>query len=171
MKIYPTLSCVSCVLVLFFAGCSSNSTSTGGATSSTRVPAGMNAAGVVVDSSQVSEGHGKKVKGINGYSGEVLGTPVSGGRFSKLQIGMTVEQVANILGTPSEQGNYITGQAFNPFNFTGSGSTRYQMIYKNKGRLIFDSPSAYDFGSMASTGVTHGAYGRGYLVWIINSSN
>ena len=56
-----------------------------------------------------------------------------------IQKGVTVEQVANILGTPSEQGNYITGQAFNPFNFTGSGSTRYQMIYKNKGRLIFDS--------------------------------
>ena len=131
----------------------------------------MNEAGEVVDSSQVSEGHGKKIKGINGYSGEILGTPVAGSKFSKLQIGMTVAQVADILGTPSEQGTYVTGQAFNPFNFSGSGSTRYQMIYKNQGRLIFDSPSVYDFGGMTTTGSSHGAYGRGYLVWIINSSN
>ena len=171
MKIHSTLSCVVCVSTLFFAGCASNSTSSGGVASSKQVPSGMNAAGEVVDSSQVSEGHGKKVTGINGYSGEILGTPVAGSGFSKLQIGMTVAQVANILGTPSEQGNYITAQAFNPFNFTGSGSSRYQMVYKNKGRLIFDSPSAYDFGSMSSTGVAHGAYGRGYLVWIINSAN
>jgi len=131
----------------------------------------MNASGEVVDSSQVSEGHGKKVTGINGYTGEILGTPVSGSKFGRLQIGMTVAQVADILGTPSQQGNYVTGQAFNPFNFTGAGSTRYQMIYKNQGRLIFDSPSAYDFGGMTTTGASHGAYGRGYLVWIINSSN
>jgi hypothetical protein len=165
---------VSCLSAILLAGCATTNSTTGGvatAAAPASVPAGMNAAGEVVDSSQVSEGHGKKVKGINGYSGEILGSTVPGSRFSKLEIGMTVAQVADILGTPSEQGNYITGQAFNPFNFTGAGSSRYQMIYKNQGRLIFDSPSAYDFGGMTTTGVSHGAYGRGYLVWIINSTN
>jgi outer membrane protein assembly factor BamE (lipoprotein component of BamABCDE complex) len=169
MKLNP--SYIVCLLAILFAGCATRNSSTGEASSSSTTPAGMNAAGEVVDSSQVSEGHGKKVKGINGYSGEILGTPVAGSKFPKLQIGMTVAQVADILGTPSEQGTYITGQAFNPFNFSGSGSSRYQMIYKNQGRLIFDSPSAYDFGGMTATGASHGAYGRGYLVWIINSSH
>ena len=165
-------SFLACSLVILVAGCATRSGSTGAATSlSSSVPAGMNASGEVVDSSQVSEGHGKKVTGINGYTGEILGTPVSGSKFGRLQIGMTVAQAADILGTPSQQGNYVTGQAFNPFNFSGAGSTRYQMIYKNQGRLIFDSPSAYDFGGMTTTGASHGAYGRGYLVWIINSSN
>jgi outer membrane protein assembly factor BamE (lipoprotein component of BamABCDE complex) len=164
-------SFLACSLVILVAGCATRGGSTGAATSSSSIPSGMNALGEVVDSSQVSEGHGKKVTGINGYSGEILGTPVSGSKFSRLQIGMTVAQVADILGTPSQQGNYVTGQAFNPFNFSGAGSTRYQMIYKNQGRLIFDSPSAYDFGGMTTTGASHGAYGRGYLVWIINSSN
>lgn len=162
---------ITCILAMLLTGCATRSSSTAGGSSSSSVPAGMNAAGKVVDSSQVSEGYGKNVTGINGYSGEILGVPVSGSQFSKLQIGMTVAQVAKILGAPSRQGMYITGQAFNPFNFSRSGSSRYEMIYKNKGRLIFDSPSVYDYGEMASTGATHGAYGRGYLVWVINSSN
>ncbi len=168
-KLLPVIAAY--VLTMLLAACATTSSSSGGAGSSASVPAGMNAAGEVVDSSQVSEGHGKKVTGINGYSGEILGTPVSGSSFSRLQIGMTVAQVADILGAPSEQGTYVTGQAFNPFNFSGGGSTRYQMVYKNQGRLIFDSPSAYDFGSMSATGAAHGAYGRGYLVWIINSAH
>ena len=130
----------------------------------------MNAAGEVIDSSQVSEGHGKKVVGRDGWRGEILGTPAPGGRFSRLQIGMTVAEVASILGPPSDQGSYITGQAFNPFSF-GAGKSRYEMVYKNQGRLIFDSPSAFDFGAVGTIGAASGAYGVGYLVWVINSAS
>lgn len=128
----------------------------------------MNASGEVVDSSQVSEGHGKKVTGKGGWTGEILGIAAPGGGFKNLQIGMTVAEVARILGAPSDQGAYLTGQAFNPFSF-GAGKSRYEMVYRNQGRLIFDSPSAYDFSGMSSTGASHGAYGSGYLVWIINN--
>ena len=137
-KRFYKLSLSACV-VLLMAGCATPNRSTGSASTSSSVPAGMNAAGEVVDSSQVSEGHGKKVTGINGYSGEILGVSATNSRFSKLQLGMTVAQAANILGAPSDQGVYITGQAFNPFNFSGGGSSRYQMIYKNQGRLVFDA--------------------------------
>jgi hypothetical protein len=130
----------------------------------------MNAAGEVVDSSQVSEGHGKTVVGRDGWKGEILGVPSPGGRFNRLQIGMTVAEVARILAAPSDQGSYITGQAFNPFSF-GAGKSRYEMVYKNEGRLIFDSPSSFDFGSSGTVGAANGAYGAGYLVWIINSAN
>jgi hypothetical protein len=129
----------------------------------------MNSAGQVVDSSQVSEGHGKKVTGRDGWTGEILGKSTTGRGFSRLQIGMSVAEVTRIVGRPSDQGVYLTGQAFNPFHF-GSGKSRYELVYKNQGRLIFDSPSAYDFGGMSSSGAAQGAYGSGYLVWIINNS-
>lgn len=131
---------------------------------------GMNAAGEVIDSSQVSEGHGRKVTGRDGWRGEILGRPAPGSSFSRLQIGMSVAEVTSIVGRPSSQGTYLTGQAFNPFNFSGAGRTRYELVYKGKGRLVFDSPSAWDFGAAASSGYASGAYGVGYLVWIIHNS-
>jgi hypothetical protein len=133
-----------------------------------KIPSGMNAAGDVIDSSQVSEGHGRKVTGRDGWRGEILGKPAPGSPFNKLQIGMSVAEVTRIVGTPSAQGAYLTGQAFNPFSF-GAGKSRYELIYRNKGRLIFDSPSAWDFGAAYSSGAASGAYGVGYLVWIIHN--
>lgn len=163
----PTCVC----LVVTLAGCagrgSSNTTQDGAANG--KAPAGMNAAGEVVNSSQVSEGHGKKVTGRDGWRGEILGVPAPGSRFTSLQIGMSVSEVARLLGPPSDQGAYLTGQAFNPFSF-GAGKSRYEMVYKNQGRLVFDSPSAFDYGGLTRTGLSNGAYGAGYLVWIINNS-
>jgi hypothetical protein len=150
-------------------GASSETLPSSSSSSSSSVPPGMNAAGEVVDSSQVSEGHGRKVTGRDGWTGEILGKPAAGGGFSRLQIGMSVAEVTRILGRPSDQGAYLTGQAFNPFSF-GSGKSRYELVYKNQGRLIFDSPSAFDYGGMTNTGAAQGAYGSGYLVWIINNS-
>ena len=165
MKKTISLLAVS-LLALAFAGCAGSGTSA--ESSSSKIPPGMNAAGEVVDSSQVSEGYGKKVTGRDGWTGEILGKPAGGG-FSRLQIGMSVAEVTRILGRPSDQGAYLTGQAFNPFSF-GSGKARYELVYKNQGRLIFDSPSAFDFGGLSNTGAAQGAYGSGYLVWIIHNS-
>ncbi|MFZ9963639.1 MAG: hypothetical protein ACO3GO_00390 [Terrimicrobiaceae bacterium] len=159
-----TIGCVALVLSACAGGSGSSASST-----STNIPPGMNASGEVIDSSQVSEGYGKKVNGRNGWTGEILGVPAAGSKFKNLQIGMPVAEVARILGAPSDQGAYITGQAFNPFHF-GSGKSRYEMVYKNQGRLIFDSPSAFDFSGTSMSGIANGAYGNGYLVWIINNS-
>jgi hypothetical protein len=156
------------IATTFLVGCAGTGTSTVSSTSS-NIPPGMNSAGQVVDSSQVSEGYGKKVTGRDGWTGEILGKSTTGSGFSRLQMGMSVAEVTRILGRPSDQGAYLTGQAFNPFHF-GSGKSRYELVYKNQGRLIFDSPSAYDFGGMSSNGAAQGAYGSGYLVWIINNS-
>ena len=145
-----------CLLSVGVLGCAGSGSSPSAASSSNKIPPGMNSTGEVVDSSLVSEGHGKKVEGRDGWTGEILGKVAPGSRFSRLQIGMPVAEVVRLLGSPSDQGAYITGQAFNPFWY-GSGKSRYEMVYKNQGRLIFDSPSAYS-GSSPS------------LVWIINSS-
>ena len=166
MKFHTSLSAITAI-ALVFSGCAgSGNSSTAGAPSS-KIPPGMNAAGEVVDSTQVAEGYGKKVTGRDGWTGEILGR--SSGNFSRLQIGMSVAEVTRILGRPSDQGAYLTGQAFNPFSF-GAGKSRYELVYKNQGRLVFDSPSAFDYGGMSSTGASQGAYGSGYLVWIINNS-
>ena len=117
---------------------------------------GMNANGQVVDSSKVEEGYGRKVKGINNWEGEITGKPGAKSRFGKLQIGMPMQQVVNLIGQPSDQGAYVTGKAWIPFYF-GADRHRYEMVYKNQGRLIFAGGSIGNF-----TG--------GNLIWIIHNA-
>ena len=117
---------------------------------------GMNANGQVVDSSKVEAGYGRKVKGINNWEGEITGKPGAKSRFTKLQIGMPMQQVVNLIGQPSDQGAYVTGKAWIPFYF-GADRHRYEMVYKSQGRLIFAGGSLGNF-----TG--------GNLIWIIHNA-
>ena len=158
--------CAGVSVLILLQGCAGKGGSTV-ASGGKKTGPGMNEAGEVVDSSQVSEGYGKSVTGRGGWRGEILGTAAAGGRFLKLEIGMSVAEAAEIAGRPSDQGAYLTGQAFNPFHF-GAGKSRYELVYKNQGRLIFDSPSPYSFGG-GMGGVANGAFGAGNLVWIINN--
>ena len=117
---------------------------------------GMNANGQVVDSSKVEAGYGRKVKGINNWEGEITGKPGAKSRFTKLQIGMPMQQVVNLIGQPSDQGAYVTGKAWIPFYF-GSDRHRYEMVYKSQGRLIF-------------AGGSLGTFTGGNLIWIIHNA-
>jgi hypothetical protein len=117
--------------------------------------AGMNDRGEVVDSSKVEAGSGTTVKGLGGWEGEITGKPGPGSKFSKLQIGMSMRQAVDLVGQPTDQGAYVTGKAWIPFYF-GSDRHRYEMVFKNQGRLIFAGGSLGDF-----TG--------GNLVWIIHN--
>jgi hypothetical protein len=121
------------------------------------VPPGMNARGEVVDSKQVASGHGQKVKGIGNWEGEITGKPGPRSTFTKLQIGMSMKQVADLIGQPTDRGAYVTGKAWIPFYF-GSDRHRYEFVYKNQGRLIFAGGSLGDL-----TG--------GNLIWIIHNGN
>jgi hypothetical protein len=118
---------------------------------------GINEKGEVIDPKIVEAGSGKQVHGLNGYDGEIVGIPVPGSKFDKLQIGMNMHQVYDILGAPTDQGAYVTGKAWIPFYY-GSDTHRYEMIYKGKGRLVFAGGSLY-------------GYSGGGLIWIINSSH
>jgi hypothetical protein len=121
------------------------------------VPPGMNANGEVVDSKLVSSGHGQKVKGIGNWEGEITGKPGRGSAFPKLQIGMSMKQVADTIGQPTDRGAYITGKAWIPFYF-GSDRHRYEFVYKSQGRLIFAGGSLGDLSG-------------GNLIWIIHNPN
>jgi hypothetical protein len=122
------------------------------------VKPGMNARGDVIDSKKVEAGSGTKVKGIGDWEGEITGRPVPGSKFSELKIGMSSQQVLNLLGQPNDAGSHVTGKAFIPFYF-GSDRARYETVYKGQGRLIFAMGGGM-FGS-----------GSMNLIWIIHNAN
>lgn len=119
--------------------------------------AGMDDRGNVVDPSKVEAGSGTTVKGINDYEGEIVGNPAPGSKFTQLKIGMSMKQVTDIAGPPTDQGAYLTGKAFIPF-FFGGDRYRHELHYKGWGRLIFAGGSAGDISN-------------GHLIWIIHSAN
>lgn len=110
----------------------------------------------VTDSTKVESGQGTTVLGINNWQGEVTGVPAAKSRFTQLRIGMSQQQVIDIAGQPTDQGAYVTGKAFIPFYF-GSDRSRWEMVYKGQGRLIFSNQAGFGSGY--------------YLTWIIHNAN
>lgn len=110
----------------------------------------------VTDSTKAEAGQGTLVKGINDWQGEISGLPAANSRFTRLKIGMSQTQVTDIAGQPTDQGAYITGKAFIPFYF-GSDKSRWEMVYKGQGRLIFSNQAGFGSGY--------------YLTWIIHNAN
>ncbi|MCK6389609.1 MAG: hypothetical protein L6Q40_01090 [Azonexus sp.] len=110
----------------------------------------------VTDSTKAEAGQGTMVKGINEWQGEISGVPAANSRFTRLKIGMSQTQVTDIAGQPTDQGAYITGKAFIPFYF-GSDKSRWEMVYKGQGRLIFSNQAGFGSGY--------------YLTWIIHNAN
>lgn len=109
----------------------------------------------VTDSTQVKAGEGTTVKGINDWEGEISGIPAADSRFTKLKIGMPLQQAIDLAGQPTDQGAYVTGKAFIPFYF-GSDRARWEAVYKGQGRLIFATQAGFGTGQ--------------YLVWIIHNN-
>jgi hypothetical protein len=163
MTTKPELLMASLIFCAALSGCQSGGSTVArpdaapSAGASAAVPPGMNRNGEVIDSSKVQSGSGKSVKGINDFEGEITGVAASNSRFAQLQIGMSIRQALDICGPPTDQGAYITGKAFIPFYF-GSDRSRFELIYKGQGRLIFAG------GSVSN-------YTGGNLIWIINSAS
>ncbi len=158
LALLATLSITGCVTLPGKSSSASAPAATPAAAPATsRVPAGMNERGEVVDSSKVEAGSGRTVKGINDFEGEITGKPAPGSKFTQLKIGMGMRQVADIVGKPTDEGAYVTGKAWIPFYF-GSDRHRFEMVYKGQGRLIF-------------AGGSLGDYTGGNLIWIIHNAN
>ncbi len=120
-------------------------------------PSGVNARGEVTDSSKVEAGQVRQVKGLGGWEGEITGMPARASKFSQLQIGIPMKQVTDLIGAPTDQGAYLTGKAWIPFYF-GSDRSRYELVYKGQGRLIFSGEGGFSDGA-------------GHLSWIIHNDN
>ena len=76
--------------------------------------------------------------------------------YAKLKTGMAEKEVKDLLGKPTDEGQYVTGKAFIPFYF-GSDRIRWEMAYRGEGRLIF---AQQGLGSSAVN-----------LIWIIHNAN
>jgi hypothetical protein len=100
------------------------------------------------------------VKGINGWEGEITGTPASGSQFVRLQIGMSMRQVTDLIGRPNDMGSYVTGKAWIPFYY-GSDRYRYELLYRGQGRLIFAGSNVGD-PSAHLISIIHNAQESGY---------
>ncbi len=135
----------SAIAVSLITGCATNAPQSG----KTVAPAATTA------TKNLSDENGTKVSGINGKEGEIVGKPAKNSKFTSLQMGMGMKQVTDIVGTPNDQGAYITGKAFIPFYF-GDDKHRFEMAYKGQGRLIFAGQA---FGTGA------------YLIKIVHDSN
>lgn len=87
-----------------------------------------------------SKGDTQSVKGLNGKEGEIVGTPAAGSPFKKVQIGMTSQQVTDLIGPHSDRGSFRTGKGYIPY-YHGGDTWREEYVYKGVGRLIFASSS------------------------------
>jgi len=103
----------------------------------------------------------QKVKGINDWEGEISGERAPGCTFTKLQIGMSMKQVTDLIGQPTDPGAYMTGKAWIPFYF-GSDRYRHEMVYRGMGRPIFAGGSAGDLTAGYLIMIIHNAQEGGY---------
>ena len=172
-RVTSTMTSAAAIAIALLAGCAQIDKMTGKSESGSapapaaatspatpiapKVRPGMNEKGEVVDAKKVEAGSGQKVKGLGNWEGEVVGKPAPGGKFAQLQIGMSMRQVVDIAGQPTDQGAYMTGKAWIPFYF-GSDRHRFEMVFKGQGRLIFAGGSLGDFSG-------------GNLIWIIHSAS
>jgi ABC-type Fe3+-hydroxamate transport system substrate-binding protein len=70
--------------------------------------------------------------------GEIVGKPAAGSKFSKLKLGMTLNQVEKAIGRPTKQWTHPTGKASIPFYF-GADRWVIQYSYKGEGVLTINS--------------------------------
>lgn len=87
------------------------------------------------------------------YEGELVGTPVLNGKFSRLAIGMTFEEVTSLIGGPDKMVRHETGKRWIPFYF-GSDAQRLQVLYRGEGCLTFTGGNVFGGGSNALVRIT-----------------
>ncbi len=106
---------------------------------------------------------GQVVKSRDGsFSGEVVGTPVAKSKFSKLQIGMQMNEVQDILDrTPDRFHTYESGKRWIPF-YMGNDARRMQAFYKGEGCLIFTNGSVFGGAGGDLISIIHDASGACY---------
>ena len=63
--------------------------------------------------------------------------PPAGSKLAKVEKKMSQDEVRKIMGDPDGEKTYVTGQAFNPFNYGGNSGTNVEWSYKGVGRVIY----------------------------------
>jgi hypothetical protein len=68
--------------------------------------------------------------------------PPSNSPLAKVTKGMGMSEVAQILGQPTDQNQYVTGKAFIPW-YMGDDVSRIEWHYKGLGRVVFTGGGAW----------------------------
>jgi hypothetical protein len=63
--------------------------------------------------------------------------------FAKVQMGMSMKEVYDLIGQPTDTSAHITGKQFNPFYY-GGDTHRVEAMYKGQGRIVFSRSSAFE---------------------------
>jgi hypothetical protein len=64
--------------------------------------------------------------------------------FGLVQVGMSSQQVSDLIGPPTNQTTRMTGKQFQPFNFGAKDLQRMNYLYKGVGRIEFSMKSGYE---------------------------
>lgn len=119
---------IPAICVIFLIGCATQHKTDTAKTSEQTKPS--------PDAAQ-STPNGHMVKSKDGsIEGEIVGTISPKSKFAKLQIGMSPEEVENLIGRPNGSENHLTGKGFIPFHFSGD-TQRLEVFYKHEGQLTF----------------------------------
>ena len=106
-----------------------------------------NAAGAATPAAAQPQKNARPVKSRDGsFTGEMIGTPAANSKFAKLQIGMNINEVQDVLGrSPDRTHSYESGKRWIPFYF-GNDARRMQALYKGEGCLIVTGGNAWGGG-------------------------
>ena len=97
-----------------------------------------------------------------GFEGEVIGQAVADSRFAKLQIGMQMAEVQDLLGrAPDRLHTYESGKRWIPFYF-GNDARRMQVLYRGEGCLIFTQGNVWGGAGGDLISIQHDASGACY---------
>lgn len=94
-----------------------------------------------------NDGQTREVKSQDGsFTGEIVGTPDEGSKFAQLEIGMSMQDVQEILDrAPDRFHTYESGKRWIPFYF-GNDATRLQALFRGEGCLIFTGGNVWGGG-------------------------
>ncbi len=88
----------------------------------------------------------RTVKSRDGrFDGIVVGSPSAGSKFAKVQIGMEMQEVQQLIGAPDLWHTHETGKRWIPFYF-GNDTRRLQATWKGEGCLSFTGGNVWGGG-------------------------
>lgn len=93
------------------------------------------------------DGQTREVQSKDGtFTGEIVGTPAEGSKFAQLEIGMSMQDVQELLDrAPDRFHTYESGKRWIPFYF-GNDATRLQALFRGEGCLIFTGGNVWGGG-------------------------
>ena len=96
------------------------------------------------------------------FNGEMTGNPAPGTTIAKLEIGMTADEVINLMKrAPDRSHSYETGKRWIPLYF-GNDVRRMQVLYQGEGCLIYAAGNRFGATTPELIRVDHDRSGKCY---------